>query len=79
MKDVSLDILLAMDYVISMQYFRVFRWDGCLLGVDESKQILQSQPAALQQFHEGFVSGVWRVGLVSSLACNAEDPNQSSL
>ncbi|KAL0047438.1 hypothetical protein WJX82_003437 [Trebouxia sp. C0006] len=52
-KDVSLDILLAMDYVISMQYFRVFRWDGCLLGVDESKQILQSQPAALQQFHEG--------------------------
>jgi len=66
-KDVSLDILLAMDYVISMQYFRVFRWDGCLLGVDESKQILQSQPAALQQFHEGLSLVFGGLGLSAAL------------
>lgn len=67
MKDISLDILLAMDYVISMQYFRIFRWDSCLLGVDESTQILQSQPAAIQQFQEGLSLVFGRLGLPSAL------------
>ncbi len=67
MKDVSLDILLAMDYVISMQYFRIFRWDSCLLGVDESKHILQPQPAALQQFQEGLSVVFGKLGLSSAL------------
>lgn len=67
MKDVSLDILLAMDYVISMQYFRIVRWNGCLLGADESTQILKSQPAALQQFLEGLSLVFGSLGLSSAV------------
>lgn len=61
-KDVPLDILLALDYVISMQYFRIFRWSKSelrLLSYEESSKLLWAQPAignsAMQQFLDGLL------------------------
>lgn len=66
-KDVPLDILLALDYVISMQYFRFFRWNTSelrLLSYAESSQLLWAQPATrksvMQQFLDGLIHEVFK-------------------
>lgn len=66
-KDVPLDILLALDYVISMQYFRIFRWNKSelkLLSYAESSTLLWAPPAigtsAMQQFLDGLILEVFK-------------------
>lgn len=61
-KDVPTDILLAIDYVISMRYFRIFRWgksSSRLLSYEDSNKLLWAQPgvkgSAMQQFLEGLI------------------------
>ena len=60
-KDVSNDEILAIDYVLSMQYFRVFRWDRNsgkgLLSIEKSKERLGPQ----QKWLDSFLTGLAKV------------------
>lgn len=54
---VSNDIVLAIDYVLSLQYFRVFRWDKGsgkgLLSIEQSKERLLPSHKATDSFLSG--------------------------
>ena len=60
-KGVDTDVLLALDYIISMQYFRLFRWDATgqaqtalqLQLVGESQKLLWQTPQATEEFLRG--------------------------
>ena len=68
-KAVDIDVLLALDYIISMQYFRLFRWDAGgsaegvlqLLQPHHSQQLLWQTPEAIEEFLDGLQATAERV------------------
>ncbi len=61
MKGVDIDVLLALDYITSMQYFCLFRWhsDGSANGtmqlkdIADSQQLLWKTPEAAKEYLDG--------------------------
>jgi len=55
---VSNDVVLAMDYVISMQYFRIFRWnrdsEDSLSSIEDSRKLLLPGNEHFDSFLDGF-------------------------
>ena len=74
-KGVDIDVLLALDYITSMQYFRIFRWDyktsanrtmQLLSDADSRNQLWQSEQAfneflsGLKEVAEGVQTGLYK-------------------
>lgn len=90
-KNVDIDVLLALDYITSMQYFRLFRWnsDGLANGtmqlqlkaIADSQQLLWTNPEAANEYLSGLKIAAEKVqpGLYKAVCAMLKSPIRTAV
>lgn len=88
-KGVDIDVLLALDYITSMQYFRLFRWNSDdsangimqLKDIADSQQLLWTNPEAAKEYLRGLTVAAEHVqpGLYRAVCAMLKSPIRTAV